>query len=73
MTLAKSEKELVGELKRMKAEAAETEKCCKELAGGFKGKKSAILEEARDVQQKGATMLKTYLDADSDALDGSRS
>jgi hypothetical protein len=70
MTLAKGEKELVAELRRMKAEASETEQRCKQLAGSFTGKKSAILEEAKDVKEKGATMLKTYLDADSDALDG---
>jgi hypothetical protein len=70
MTLAKDEKELLAELKRMKAEASETEKRCKQLAAGFKGKKSAILDEAKDVKEKGATMLKTYLDGDSDALDG---
>src|SRR5437764_14288541 len=70
ITLAKGEKELIAELRRMKAEAAETEKRCKQLAGSFDGKKTAILEEARDVKQKGATMLKTYLDDDADALDG---
>jgi len=52
------------------AEASETQKRCTQLAGTFRGKKSAILEEARDVKQKGATMLKTYLDGDADALDG---
>ena len=41
-----------------------------ELAGSFEGKKTAILDEARDVKGKGATMLSTYLDDDSDALDG---
>jgi hypothetical protein len=70
MTLSKAEKQLTAELKRMKAEAAETEKRCKQLAGTFRGKKSAILEEAKTVKQKGATMLKTYLDRDADALDG---
>jgi hypothetical protein len=70
MQLAKAEKELVAALRQMKAEAAETEKRCKALATGFDGKKTAILAEAKSVKQKGATMLATYLDADSDALDG---
>ena len=70
MQLAKGEKELVAELRQMKAEAAETEKRVQALAAGFDGKKTAILTEAKSVKQKGATMLETYLDDDSDALDG---
>ena len=62
--------ELVDALQRMHDEAAETEERCTELAGSFDGKKTAILEEARETKAKGATMLQTYLDEDSDALDG---
>jgi hypothetical protein len=62
--------ELVGPLEQMNAEAAETEERCSELAGSFDGKKTAILEEARETKDKGATMLRTYLDDDSDSLDG---
>ena len=36
----------------------------------FDGKKTAILDEARTTKSKGAEMMKTYLDSDSDALDG---
>jgi hypothetical protein len=61
---------LVGELERMNREAKETEDRGVELAGSFEGKKTAILEEARNVKRKGATMLSTYLDDESDALDG---
>src|SRR3954451_24993486 len=61
---------LVSELERMSQEAKETEERGVELAGIFEGKKTAILEEARDVKRKGATMLSTYLDDESDALDG---
>jgi hypothetical protein len=62
--------ELIAALERMLRDAAETEERCVELAGSFEGKKTAILDEARDVKGKGATMLSTYLDDDSDALDG---
>jgi hypothetical protein len=61
---------LVSELEQMQREAKETEERGTELAGSFEGKKTAILEEARDVKRKGATMLSTYLDDESDALDG---
>ncbi len=43
---------------------------CEELAGSFDGKKTAILEEASTVKVKGAEMMATYLETDSDALDG---
>ena len=55
---------------QVQAPAAETEKRCKALAGTFTGKKTAILEEAKETQEKGARMLEIYLDESSDALDG---
>ena len=71
MTLANRDaKDLVPDLKRMHEDAAETERRCTALAGTFDGKKTAILEEARATKSKGAEMMSTYLDADSDALDG---
>jgi hypothetical protein len=70
-TLAKREaKELVPRLQQMHQEAAETERRCTDLAATFDGKKSAILKEARATKAKGAEMMATYLDKDSDALDG---
>ena len=54
----------------MHAEAAETEKRCVALAGDLNGKKTAILEEAHETKGKAAEMMKTYLDSDSEALDG---
>jgi hypothetical protein len=66
----KDHKELVAGLKSMAEEAAETERRCKQLAGTFNGKKSAILEEAKETKEKGASMLEIYLDEDSDTLDG---
>jgi hypothetical protein len=62
--------ELVAALEQMNSEAAETEELCTDLAGSFDGKKTAILEEARETKDKAAAMLRTYLDDDSDALDG---
>jgi hypothetical protein len=71
ITLAKEEdRELISRLQQMHEEAAETESRCTELAGTFDGKKTAILEEARATKGKGAEMMSTYLDEDSDALDG---
>jgi hypothetical protein len=64
------DEELRSRLEQMHQEAAETEERCTELAGQFDGKKTAILEEARATKAKGAEMMKIYLDADSDALDG---
>jgi hypothetical protein len=62
--------DLVPKLEQMNQEAAETERRCTELAGGFNGKKTAILEEAAATKAKGAAMMSTYLGADSDTLDG---
>jgi len=70
--LAKKDKAtvLVRDLNRMHADAKETEKRCSAIASTFPGKKTAILDEARTVKGKGAEMMATYLDKDSDALDG---
>ena len=40
------------------------------VASGLEGKKTAILDEARDVKQKATEMMQDYLDRASDALDG---
>jgi hypothetical protein len=72
LALAENEQEtnLASALREMHKEAAETEQRCTELAGTFDGKKTAILDEARATKSKGAEMMKTYLDSDSDTLDG---
>jgi hypothetical protein len=62
--------ELVSLLEQMKTEAAETQERCEALAGTFDGKKTAILEEAKETKEKGAQMLEIYLDEQSDVLDG---
>src|ERR1700676_710313 len=57
-------------LERMHEEAAETERRCTELAGEFDGKKTAILDEAREVKTEAVEMMRTYLEGETDALDG---
>ena len=64
------DEELVAVLGRMKQEAAETEERCVERAEEFDGKKTAILEKAREVKQEATEMMRTYLGDDADALDG---
>jgi hypothetical protein len=64
------DKSLVATLQQMAEEAAETAKRCEQVARGFEGKKTAILDEAREVKTKAGEMMSTYLDPDSDALDG---
>ena len=64
---------LVTSLERMQQEAKETEARGTEVAGTFEGKKTAILDEAREVKQKAKQMMSTYLDQAADALDGSNS
>jgi hypothetical protein len=66
----KEDASLVATLQKMAEEAAETAKRCEEVAASFEGKKTAILDEARDVKQKASEMMSTYLDSDADALDG---
>lgn len=68
--LTEEDGDLVAELQKMAKEAAETEERCTALAGTFDGKKTAILDEAREVKKKASEMMSTYLDDDSDALDG---
>jgi hypothetical protein len=65
--LAQGEKErgVIEMLKVMKAEQRG-----KSVAETFDGKKSAILKEARETKQKAAQMMDTYLDQESDTLDG---
>jgi hypothetical protein len=57
-------------LERMNAEAAETEERGTSLVDSIEGKKTAILEKARETKSKGSDMLKTYIDEEADALDG---
>jgi hypothetical protein len=58
------------ELERMHSEAKEAEERATEVAGSFEGKKTAILDDAREVKQKATEMMQDYLDRASDGLDG---
>ena len=57
-------------LERMNEEATQTEERATALAENIEGKKTAILEKARETKSKGSDMLSTYIDSESDALDG---
>ncbi len=68
--LDEDEKDLAGKLDRMHEEAVETAERCLEVAGGFDGKKTAIVEAARETKQEATEMMETYLEDEEDALDG---
>jgi hypothetical protein len=57
-------------LEQMQQEAAETEQRATQVADGIEGKKTALLEKARETKGEATEMMKTYLGEDSDALDG---
>jgi len=57
-------------LQQMAHEAKETEERTTELASELEGKKTAILEKARETKQEATEMMSTYLGDDADALDG---
>jgi hypothetical protein len=57
-------------LEKMNVEAAETERRGVTLIDSMEGRKTAILEKARETKSKATDMLKTYVDEESDALDG---
>jgi hypothetical protein len=62
--------DLAQTLQRMAGEAKETEERTTELASELDGKKTAILEKARETKQEATEMMSTYLGDDADALDG---
>jgi hypothetical protein len=57
-------------LDRMHEEAKQAEERTTELADSLDGKKTAILDKAREVKQEATEMMSTYLGDDADALDG---
>jgi hypothetical protein len=61
---------LASTLERMHDEAVDTAERCVEVAGGFEGKKTAIVEAARETKQEATKMMETYLQGEDDALDG---
>jgi hypothetical protein len=64
------QQDLASALEQMHDEAAETEERCTQVAGEFDGKKTAILDEAREVKQEATEMMATYLEGEDEALDG---
>ena len=62
--------ELKQTLQRMREEAIETEERTISVAEGLDGKKTAILEKARETKQEATQMMQTYLGSDADELDG---
>jgi hypothetical protein len=64
------EEDLLQALERMRKEAAETEERATQRAETLNGKKTAVLEKAREVKKEATEMMETYLGDDPDALDG---
>ena len=62
--------ELAEKLERMNEEARETEERGTQLAGDLDGKKTAVLDKARETKGEATEMMSTYLGDDADALDG---
>jgi len=64
------DEDAVGTLRQMREEAEETERRCVSIAENRDGKKSAILEKARETKGEATEMMSTYLGGGSDGLDG---
>jgi len=69
-SLLDGDEDLAQALQRMREEAEETERRCEAVAGNREGKKTAILDKARETKSEGVEMMRTYLGGDSDELDG---
>jgi hypothetical protein len=57
-------------LREMREEAEETERRCTKVAEDRNGKKTAILDKARETKGEAGEMMSTYLGEDADGLDG---
>jgi len=64
------DEDIAGVLQRMREEAEETERRGTQLAEERDGKKTAILDKARETKGEAGDMMKTYLGDDADDLDG---
>jgi hypothetical protein len=64
------DEEIVATLEQMREEAEETERRCTEVADDRNGKKTAILEKAKETKGEATEMMSTYLGGGSDGLDG---
>ena len=57
-------------LAKAREEARETQKRCTAVAGSFNGKKTAILDQARETKREATEMREAYLGGEDDPLDG---
>jgi hypothetical protein len=64
------DEQLRSELDRVKQEAVETEERTTQYVEDLDGKKTAVLEKARETKQEATEMMSTYLGDDADGLDG---
>jgi hypothetical protein len=64
------DEEIKSKLKRQREEAEETARRGTELADERDGKKTAILDKARETKSEATEMMRTYLGDDADGLDG---
>jgi hypothetical protein len=62
--------ELKAMLKEMGNQAAEAQERGEKIADQLDGKKTALLDKARETKSEATEMMKTYLGDDADALDG---
>ena len=70
VTALVDDQDVTNALEKMKKEAEETEQRCTSIIDKREGKKTAILDKARETKQEATEMMSTYLDRDSDGLDG---
>ena len=64
------DEELTSKLQRMREEASETEERCIALADEREGKKTGIIEKARETKREAEEMMSTYLGSGAEGLDG---
>jgi hypothetical protein len=64
------DEELAQKLEHMREEARETEERATLLAEDLDGKKTAVLQKARETKVEATDMMSTYLGEDADDLDG---
>jgi hypothetical protein len=64
------DEDIAGKLQRMREEAEETARRATEVAEQRDGKKTAILDKARETKGEATEMMDTYLGDDADGLDG---
>jgi hypothetical protein len=64
------DEELTQQLERMREEARETEERGTRFAEDLDGKKTAVLDKARETKTEATEMMATYLGDDADDLDG---